>query len=700
MPIVEKAEGEEKNIDNAAHERLLYHYRLGHGSFTTLQTLAGAGILPTRLATCRIPQCTAYHYGMASKVPWPVKGDPKDGKLFEATMAGQIVSVDQLQSTVPELVDQMKGWLTVQRHNYATVFVDHYSRLSYVYVQKTDYATETLMAKQAIEAYARTNYYSQLLPPDQPPVVSFPHREDCMPIVEKAEGEENNIDNPAHELLQHHHRFGHELFAHTEAMAKAGILPTRLANCHIPQCAACHYGKASKVPWRVKGNPKDGKLFEATVAGQVVSVLADHFSRLSFAYAPKSDNACIMGVEVQHYNADYGRFCETRELQDGARTSLIHTNHRWGSAIESNWQNLCGFGENVKGDVPVAAPLVAPVRHERTAHEAAGVQGPAPPLKTPTPAATVLSPIDTVNDDHDAQTPSGAVDPTDLSIIPDPDDDRGITDGDQPDSVGPVGTTVDDTPIAGTRCSGKACSITQRYIKAMVQRDAGILALVAPHETIDTLPLSYQKVKEQGAERFETAVTRPTDNLQRTPSIGQQRVTELNCRSSKTPRRPRGNRMDGNLSKANGAANRNGRRANDSTDQTMRLLDQQRAAMTITNITNWISVWQAHAAVVVLSRLESTIPNFFGCTRHVHTAIVNHLFHDYTRKAENNSATSMQIQPAVRTVMAKGYARVQDIISVIAPTSEGAVDTHATFERKLHQDTGGKRLLMKPNPSK
>jgi hypothetical protein len=126
MPIIEEAKDGESKLDDMAHELLLYHYRLGHESFTNLQAMAKAGILPTRLAKCRIPQCAACHYGKASKVPWRVKGDPKDGKLFEATVAGQVVSVDQLQSTVPGLVGQMKGWLTVQRYNYATVFVDHF----------------------------------------------------------------------------------------------------------------------------------------------------------------------------------------------------------------------------------------------------------------------------------------------------------------------------------------------------------------------------------------------------------------------------------------------------------------------------------------------------------------------------------------------------------------------------------------------
>jgi hypothetical protein len=106
----------------------------------------------------------------------------------------------------------------------------------------------------------------------QPHVVNFLHGENCMLIVEEAEDEERKLNDPAHELLLYHYRLGHESFTNLQAMAKAGILPTRLATCRIPQCAACHYGKASKVPWRVKGDPKDGKLFEATVAGQVVSV--------------------------------------------------------------------------------------------------------------------------------------------------------------------------------------------------------------------------------------------------------------------------------------------------------------------------------------------------------------------------------------------------------------------------------------------
>ena len=50
----------------------------------------------------------------------------------------------------------MSGWITGKRCNYATVFVDHYSGYGYVYLQKTQSAAETLEAKKAFEAKARS----------------------------------------------------------------------------------------------------------------------------------------------------------------------------------------------------------------------------------------------------------------------------------------------------------------------------------------------------------------------------------------------------------------------------------------------------------------------------------------------------------------------------------------------------------------
>ena len=68
---------------------------------------------------------------------------------------GDLVSVDQLVSPTVGLIAQMTGFLTRQRYKYSTVFVDHASRLGYVYMQKTCTAEETIKAKHAFELYAR-----------------------------------------------------------------------------------------------------------------------------------------------------------------------------------------------------------------------------------------------------------------------------------------------------------------------------------------------------------------------------------------------------------------------------------------------------------------------------------------------------------------------------------------------------------------
>ena len=56
-------------------------------------------------------------------------------------------------SPVPGIIAQNTGKLTRKRYKYVTVFVDHYSGLSYSYLQKTSDAEETIMGKRAFEAY-------------------------------------------------------------------------------------------------------------------------------------------------------------------------------------------------------------------------------------------------------------------------------------------------------------------------------------------------------------------------------------------------------------------------------------------------------------------------------------------------------------------------------------------------------------------
>ena len=70
------------------------------------------------------------------------------------TAPGQCVSVDQLVSPSPGLVAQMKGIPTTRRFQAATVFVDQYSRLTYLHLQETLSSAETVEAKKAFERFS------------------------------------------------------------------------------------------------------------------------------------------------------------------------------------------------------------------------------------------------------------------------------------------------------------------------------------------------------------------------------------------------------------------------------------------------------------------------------------------------------------------------------------------------------------------
>ncbi len=76
------------------------------------------------------------------------------GKTQGSHRIGQCVSIDQLKSRTPGLIAQVKGWLTNKRYQAATIFVNHSSGLSYIYLQQTTNAIDTLAAKKSFEAFA------------------------------------------------------------------------------------------------------------------------------------------------------------------------------------------------------------------------------------------------------------------------------------------------------------------------------------------------------------------------------------------------------------------------------------------------------------------------------------------------------------------------------------------------------------------
>ena len=145
-----------QSISPLQEEMMSYHYRLHHMQFPQMIVLAEKGVLPKRLSSLkgRCPICVACLFGQAHKRPWRSKSKQKHPIRKPSDNApGKRTSVDQLVSAQPGLIPQMSGSLTNLRIMGATVFVDHFSDHTYVYLMRDLTLAETLMAKHAYERF-------------------------------------------------------------------------------------------------------------------------------------------------------------------------------------------------------------------------------------------------------------------------------------------------------------------------------------------------------------------------------------------------------------------------------------------------------------------------------------------------------------------------------------------------------------------
>ena len=138
--------------DNDQAELMRWHHRLGHLPFPQLRALSERGEIPKRLIKVKPPFCAGCAFGGMTKQPSRHKGEKKH--IFVATKPGEVVSIDQLESTELGFVAQAKGRLTLKRYRYATVFVDHYSRLKFIHFHDKLTGLETINAKRSFERFA------------------------------------------------------------------------------------------------------------------------------------------------------------------------------------------------------------------------------------------------------------------------------------------------------------------------------------------------------------------------------------------------------------------------------------------------------------------------------------------------------------------------------------------------------------------
>ena len=135
---------------------LLWNYLLGHCSFKRLGILAALGILSRKLLKVKHSKCAGCLYGAMTKRPWQTKSVINQGYIREASAPGECISVDQMESITPWFIAQLKGNPTKQRYCAETIFLDRYSDLTYVHLQRVSLSEETVEAKKVFEAYART----------------------------------------------------------------------------------------------------------------------------------------------------------------------------------------------------------------------------------------------------------------------------------------------------------------------------------------------------------------------------------------------------------------------------------------------------------------------------------------------------------------------------------------------------------------
>jgi hypothetical protein len=84
-------------------------------SMKQIQKLASEGTLPKVLSKCKIPVCTGCLHGKLTRKAWRTKGEVRH-IAESAEYPGDCVSVDQMNSSVPGLVGQIKGIPTRLRY--------------------------------------------------------------------------------------------------------------------------------------------------------------------------------------------------------------------------------------------------------------------------------------------------------------------------------------------------------------------------------------------------------------------------------------------------------------------------------------------------------------------------------------------------------------------------------------------------------
>ena len=105
-------------------------YKYENTTFIILQAMSANGALPNLLVYYPFPICAACIYGKSIKCSRKTKTERFMNEYKPVASVGYCVYIDVLASITPGLVMQMSIFLTLQRYQYAFVFVYHRSKVS------------------------------------------------------------------------------------------------------------------------------------------------------------------------------------------------------------------------------------------------------------------------------------------------------------------------------------------------------------------------------------------------------------------------------------------------------------------------------------------------------------------------------------------------------------------------------------------
>jgi hypothetical protein len=149
----------------------------------------------------------------------------------------------------------------------------------------------------------------------------------------------HNKCNPEEDFLLWHQRLAHMPFVALQHMAKVGQLPKRLANISHSKRQSYMLGKASKLPWRVKGQVSH--VNNATKPGKQVSVDQLESSTLGLIAQPKGIPTTRRYKCVTVFVDNYTRFTYDNLQQSNTSDETLQTKKDLESLAERLGVKVC-----------------------------------------------------------------------------------------------------------------------------------------------------------------------------------------------------------------------------------------------------------------------------------------------------------------------------------------------------------------------